>query len=121
MSGFTQDRCTCSVGKGRDPLGSECPLGEAPEIPFTLGPGKPSEVPSLVLHLWGACLTSRALSYPQAEPSRASSVLQGSGGSCGHEGERGREKARPAREAPLVFEEPGTVWYSPAHSFRGAL
>ena len=83
------------MGKGRDPLGSECPLGEAPEIPFTLGPGKPSEVPSLVLHLWGACLTSRALSYPQAEPSRAQ---------VGPVGMRGREEEKkPGQPGRLLW------------------
>lgn len=44
-----QGKCLCLVVvRGRDPWGSEDPLGEAPEIPLTLGPREPPGALGLV-------------------------------------------------------------------------
>ena len=97
LFGF-QERCVCLVVvRGRDPWASEDPLGEAPEIPLTLGPREPPGSLGLALHAWGP-LCPLGPSPPSQLiplPSRAASALHGSlcaGESCGRERE-GKDKS----------------------------
>lgn len=97
LFGF-RERCVCLVVvRGRDPWASEDPLGEAPEIPLTLGPREPPGALSLALHPWGP-LCPLGPSPPSQLiplPSRAASALHGSlcaGESCGRERE-GKDKS----------------------------
>lgn len=67
-----QEQCACSVEVGRETHSLEYPLGEAPEVPLTLGLGKSPGALGLVLCSWRPLLPSGVISALLAEPSALS-------------------------------------------------